>query len=95
MVPFILPVHLHWGVLFVAAVGFEGFEPGPWLHGSAPVLLLLCGSAPVLLRLTWPADSSPTSGPAYPSAWMTWGGDWCLETKEKHSKTETLDNATS
>lgn len=94
MVPFILPVHLHWGVLFVAAVGFEGFEPGPWLHGSAPVLLLLCGSAPVLLRLTWPADSSPTSGPAYPSAWMTWGGDWCLETKEKHSKTETLDNAT-
>lgn len=85
MVPFILPVHLHCGVLFVAAVGFEGFEPGPWLHGSAPVLL----------RLTWPADSSPTSGPAYPSAWMTWGGGWCLETKEKHSKTETLDNATS
>lgn len=94
MVPFILPVHLHWGVLFVAAVGFEGFEPGPWLHGSAPVLLLLSGSAPVLLRLTWPADSSPTSGPAYPSAWMTWGGGWCLETKGKHSKTETLDNAT-
>lgn len=94
VVPFILPLHLYCVVLFVAAVGFEGFEPGLWLNGSAPVLLRLCGSAPVLLRLTSPADSSPTLGPACPSAWMTWGGGWCLETKGKHSKTETLDNAT-
>lgn len=77
---FFLPLHLHWGALFVAAVGFEGFEPGLWLHGSAPELLRLCGSAPALLPLTLPADSSPTSGPTCPSARMTWGGGWCLET---------------